>query len=67
MTVKDQRGDAMKMTVDGYEVGSEVIKTVIDKLTEADGSPTNRIGYLVEAAALLAEAVAEEAQAEVES
>lgn len=51
----------MKMKVDGYEVGSEYIKDVIDKLTEADGSATNRIDYLVEAAALLAQAIAEEA------
>jgi hypothetical protein len=50
------------MKVDNYEVGSRDIEQVIDKLTEADGSPmyTSRIEYLAEAAKLLASAIAEE-------
>lgn len=47
------------MKVDGYKVTNILIEDVIDKLTEADGSATNRVNYLIRAVALLAEAIAE--------
>lgn len=55
------------MTVDGYKVGSSAIAEVIDKLTEADGSPLNdsRVAYLADAARLLALAMAEEVEEQV--
>lgn len=56
-----------KMKVNGYEVGSHAIKEVIEKLTEADGSPLNdsRVSYMADAARLLALAMAEEVEAQV--
>lgn len=53
--------------VDGYEVSNDAIKKVIDKLCEADGSPSNKISYLAEAASMLAFTIAEIAQEEVEA
>lgn len=57
-----------KMKVDGYEISSEGIKDVIDKLAEADGSPLHdsRVNYLAEAARLLAYAIAEEVKNQLE-
>lgn len=51
-----------KMKVDGYVVENNNISEVIEKLCEADGSPSNKLSYLADAARLLAWSIAEIAQ-----
>lgn len=52
------------MIVDNYTVEDPLIAQLIDKLTEADGSPTNKVQYLIDAARMLSATVAEIARAE---
>lgn len=49
------------MKVDGYEVADFGIRDVIDKLCEADGSPSlqGKINYLSEAASMMIQVVAD--------
>ena len=47
------------MKIDGYEIESEALEKLIEKICEADGSPQNKVSYLAEAAKLLVYAIEE--------